>query len=68
MSLKKIGRWVVRRLSERSTFVGLATAAAALGANKLGVQIDQVGQIVGLVVGTGLVAATTSAHTPTTEQ
>lgn len=62
MSLKKIGKWVLRRLKERSTYVGLATAAVALGAEKLGAHIDQVGQIVGLVVGTGLITATTSVH------
>lgn len=67
MSLKKILRWAGRRLTERSTYVGLATAAVAVGANKLGAHIDQVGQIVTLVVGTGLITATTSAHPPIDE-
>ena len=62
MSLKKIAKWAVRRLKERSTYVGLATVAATFGASKLGVQIDQIGQIVGIVTGTGLIAATTSVH------
>lgn len=64
MDLKKFAAWVGRRLTERSTYVGLATAAAALGANRLGVQIGQAGEIVALVIGTGLVTASTSAHPP----
>lgn len=59
MNLKKILAWALSRAKEPSTYVGAATVAAALGANQLGVQIGQVGQIVGLIVGGGLVAATT---------
>ena len=68
MSLKKIAKWAKRRLLERSTYVGLATAAAALGAEKLGVQIGQVGELVGVVTGALLIGATTSQHPPISEQ
>jgi len=61
MSLKKILKWAGSRLKEKSTYVGLAAVATALGAAKLGVQIDEAGQIVTLIVGTGLAAASTSA-------
>jgi hypothetical protein len=67
MSLGKILKWAGRRLREPSTYVGLATAASALGAPELGLQIGQAGQLVGLVIGTGLIAATTSAHPPISE-
>lgn len=58
--LKKIGKWLGARAKERSTYTGVAIVASVLGAQKLGVQIDQVGQAVGLIVGGGLVAARTS--------
>lgn len=66
IALKKLAStaasWVARRAKEKSTYVGLATVAAALGHETLGAQIGQVGQIVGVVLGTGLITATTSAH------
>lgn len=62
MSLKKLAKWAGRRLRERSTYIGLGTAATALGAPQLGLQISEAGQIIGLVLGTGLVAATTSTQ------
>lgn len=52
---KKVIRWVAKRAKERSTFAGLAVIASMLGAHKLGVQIDQIGQAVGLIVGGGLI-------------
>lgn len=62
--VKSFFAWVVRRLKEPSTYVGAAAAATALGADQLGVHIGQVGQIAGIVLGTGLAAATTSRHPP----
>jgi hypothetical protein len=59
--LKKILKWLGARLKERSTYAGVATIAAVAGAPALGVQIDQVGQAVALIVGSGLAAATTHA-------
>jgi hypothetical protein len=56
---KKILKWLGARLKERSTYADVATIAAVAGAPALGVQIDQVGQAVALIVGSGLVAATT---------
>jgi hypothetical protein len=56
---KKILKWLGARLKERSTYAGVATIAAVAGAPALGVQIDQVGQAVALIVGSGLAAATT---------
>jgi len=57
---KKILKWLGARLKERSTYAGVATIAAVAGAPALGVQIDQVGQAVALIVGSGLAAATTN--------
>jgi len=56
---KKILKWLVSRLKERSTYVGIATIATVAGAPALGVQIDQIGQAVTLIAGGGLMAATT---------
>ena len=52
---KKVTNWIVKRAKERSTYAGLAVIASILGANRLGMQIDQVGQAVGLIVGGGLI-------------
>lgn len=65
--IKKLLAWAARRLRERSTYVGLATIAGVAGAHELGAQISQVGDAVTLIVGTGLVAATTSNHPPLEE-
>lgn len=62
MNFKKITRWIGRRAKERSTYAGLATIATIAGAEKLGVQIDQVGIAASLILGGGLVA-----HTPEAE-
>ena len=67
MSLKNVGKWIGRRLREKSTYIGLGAAATALGAESLGLQIGQAGQLITLVLGTGLAAATTSAHPPVNE-
>jgi hypothetical protein len=55
--MKKILKWVGARAKERSTYSGLALIAAIAGANKLGLQIDQVGQAIVLITGGGLIAA-----------
>lgn len=54
---KKVANWVVKRAKERSTYAGLAVIASMLGASRLGMQIDQVGQAVGLIVGGGLIGS-----------
>ena len=55
----KVLKWLGNRAKERSTYAGVAIIASALGAQKLGVQIDQVGQAVGLIVGGGLIGTQT---------
>lgn len=60
--MKKVLKWLGRRLKERSTYVGIATVAAAVGLPQVAEVAGQAGQIVGIVLGTGLVAATTSQH------
>jgi len=61
MSFKKIARWAGRRLAEKSTYVGLATIAVAVGAPVDVIEtIGKAGQIATLIFGSGLVAATTS--------
>lgn len=67
MSIKKLLAWIGRRLRERSTYLGVATIAGVAGAHELGAQISQVGDAVALITGTGLIAATTSAH-PSVEE
>jgi hypothetical protein len=57
--MKKIFKWFGERAKERSTYVGLGMVASVAGAPALGLQIDQVGQAVALIVGSGLAAATT---------
>jgi hypothetical protein len=56
---KKIIRWAAKRAKERSTYAGLGVIATLLGAQKLGMQIDHLGQAVALIAGSGLMAATT---------
>jgi hypothetical protein len=69
MSLKKIGRWFGRRLKEKSTYVGIATVAVAVGAPpEVTDAIGKAGQLAALIFGTGLIAATTAVHTPEHEQ
>ena len=58
---KKILKWTGARLRERSTYAGLGMIATVAGAPVLGMQIDHVGQAVGLIVGGGLAAAATRA-------
>lgn len=62
--VKKAARWARRRLSERSTFLGAAMVATALGWPELAAKIGEFGQIAAVLFGTGLVAATTSNHPP----
>ena len=69
MSFKKIGRWIGRRLKEKSTYIRLATVVAALGAPaEVTNAIGQAGQLATIVFGAGLMAATTAVHTPEHEQ
>lgn len=58
---KKVLKWLGLRLRERSTYAGIGMIATVAGAPALGLQIDHVGQAVGLIVGSGLMAASTHA-------
>lgn len=60
MNLKTIAAWAVARLREKSTWVGLAAVATALGAPQLGVHIGEIGNFVLVALGGGLAAAPTS--------
>ena len=69
MSLNRIARWAGCRLMEKSTYVGLATVAVAVGAPpEVAVVIGKVGQVAALIFGTGLMAATTRSETPVQQQ
>ena len=57
--MSKILKWFGLRLRERSTYAGLGVIATVAGAPALGMQIDHVGQAISLIVGGGLMAATT---------
>lgn len=60
MTLKRIVRWAGRRLKEKSTYIGLATVAIAVGAPAGVIEtIGTAGQIAALIFGTGMAAATT---------
>lgn len=68
MLLKKIARWAGRRLSEKSTYIGLATVAIAVGAPPEVIEtIGKAGQVAALIFGTGLVAATTASVPPSAD-
>lgn len=56
---KKVLNWLGKRAKERSTYAGAAVIASMLGADKVGMQIDQIGQAIGLIVGGGLMASQT---------
>lgn len=61
-NLVNLGRWVFRRAQERSTWAGLAMLAAALGNVTLSAQVAHIGDAVLLILGTGLMSATTTPH------
>ena len=54
--IKKIGSWLAKRAEKRSIYAGIVIIASMLGAGKFGLQINQIGQAVGLIVGGGLLA------------
>jgi hypothetical protein len=68
IKLKKLAKWVGRRLKERSTYIGISAIAVAVGApvDVIGV-IGKVGQVATVILGSGLIAATTSEHPPIEE-
>lgn len=61
IKLKKIGKFLKARLSEKSTYVGLATLAVAFGAPEVGIAITKYADIGMLILGSGLVAVDTTA-------
>ncbi len=68
MSLRRIARWAGRRLTEKSTYVGLATVAVVIGAPpEITAAIGKAGQVAALIFGTGLMAATTRGDAPVQE-
>jgi len=58
--LKKIFAYLKKMLTQRSTYAGIAVLATVAGAPAIGLQVDQVGQAIGLIVGTAAVSADTS--------
>lgn len=60
IKLKKIGAFLKKRAKEKSTYVGLATLAVALGAPEIGIAISKYSDIGLLLLGSGLVAANTT--------
>lgn len=58
--MKKILAYLKKLLTQRSTYAGAAIIATVAGAPAVGLQIDHIGQAVGLIVGTAAVAADTS--------
>ena len=60
--MKKIFKWIGKRAKEPSTYVGAAAIATAIGAEEVGVQIQQTGQVILFILGGGLMAATTKAE------
>lgn len=64
IKLKKIANFVVARLKEKSTYVGAAALAVALGAPEIAENIVKYGDIGLLILGTGLVAVDTTSTIP----
>lgn len=60
--LKKIGRWLAKRAKEKSSWAGIAVAAAALGLDKSG-QVAQLAQVGSLIFAGGLIAHPTVRET-----
>lgn len=58
--MKKILAYLKKMLTQRSTYAGIAVLATVAGAPAVGLQIDHVGQAIGLIVGTAAVSADTS--------
>lgn len=61
ISAKVLLKWLTRRLRERSTYAGLGMVAAAVGLPQIAEHIDKAGQIAMIVLGSGLMAATTKS-------
>lgn len=64
----RVGRWSLRRAQERSTWIGLAAIAGALGKSVLADHLTRLGDVVPMLLGAGgaaLMAASTSPR-PTT--
>lgn len=59
--MKKILAYLKKMLTQRSTYAGIAVLATVAGAPAVGLQVDQVGQAIGLILGTAAVTADTSA-------
>ena len=55
--MAKVFKWLGARAKERSTYTGIAVIASILGAQKLGMQIDQLGQAAVLIAGGGLIGS-----------
>jgi len=62
--MKKIANWLLRRLKERSTYVGIAAVAAAVGLPEVGELVGQAGSLLTVALGGGLIAASTSPSVP----
>ena len=55
LKFSKIVRFIKKRAKEKSTYVGLAAVATALGAPHVGAVIDQYSTAALLILGSGLV-------------
>lgn len=67
IKLKKIASFVLSRLKEKSTYVGAAALAVAVGAPEIADNIVKYGDIGLLILGSGLVAVDTTTVIPVTE-
>lgn len=66
-ALPRLSRWALRRAGERSTWIGLATAAGALGFSHLAPHLEQLGDAVPALLvaaGVGMASASTTPHHP----
>lgn len=61
----RLGPWLFRRVRERSTWIGLAAVAAALGQSVLADHLTRMADVLPMILGAGgaaIAAATTSQH------
>ena len=59
--MKKLFRWAKARLTEKSTYVGAVAVAASLGLPGVAAAVGVAGKIAAIVIGSGLITASTSA-------
>lgn len=64
INLKGIGKFLKARLKEKSTYIGAAALAVALGKPEIGAAINEYSNIGLLIIGGGLMASGDTGEAP----